>query len=92
MHPPDSILHLAHWHKPRLLKTRGSVIYFTYGSLSLHSWMRPLTGAPVGISSAWLAFPYAEAAFADTREASDLQPAVAAPAADRHEETDSWRL
>jgi uncharacterized membrane protein len=36
---------------------------------SFNSWMRLLTGALFGIASVWLAFPYAEAMFHQTREA-----------------------
>jgi len=35
---------------------------------SFNSWMRLLTGGLFGIASVWLAFPYAEAAFAGIRE------------------------
>src|SRR3990170_919902 len=35
---------------------------------SFNSWMRLLTGVLFGIASAWLAFPYAEAAFVEVRE------------------------
>ena len=35
---------------------------------SFNSWMRVLTGALFGLASVWLAFPYAEAAFAEIRE------------------------
>jgi uncharacterized membrane protein len=40
---------------------------------SFNSWMRLLTGALFGIASVWLAFPYAEAAFAEAREELELR-------------------
>jgi uncharacterized membrane protein len=40
---------------------------------SFNSWMRLLTGALFGAASVWLAFPYAEAAFNEAREAVDAK-------------------
>jgi hypothetical protein len=40
---------------------------------SFNSWMRIITGVLFGIASVWLAWPYAEAAFAEAREELDYR-------------------
>lgn len=48
----------------RLSDLKSLAIYETVSN----SWMRLMSGALFGIAAVWLAFPYIEAAFQETRE------------------------